>query len=264
MNFDECAKIFIELRDKIKNKEYSQHENYQTVELEFNKVFIETIKKSIIEKRFFSSSPLEIFIVDFNENLEFFEKEEIDFDEIAYIKKTYLHFISVISNRRHSKQGVYDYIPYLNDENYKLFCSIIRKRTNYLEKLLYKKGIEVIVTYPNGDTSLIVRDFKTHINIMVENDNLKPINTITKPKTNKSLLFDGKELNLSERFKIANKVLGIDTKIRTLNIPDLEKYQLLAYILGCDKDNARNLMNGSYKAKDRDLSTYFNDLGLNK
>lgn len=81
---------------------------------------------------------------------------------------------------------------------------------------------------------------------------------------NKSLLFDGKPLNLLERFKIADKVLGIDQKIRTLNIGDLQKYQLLAYILGCDKDNARNLMNGCYKSKPRDLSTYFNDLDLNK
>jgi hypothetical protein len=85
-----------------------------------------------------------------------------------------------------------------------------------------------------------------------------------KTKSNKSLLFDGKELNLSERFKIANKVLDIDSKLRTLNIKDLEKYQLLAYILGCDKDNARNIMNGSYKSKDRDLTTYFDELNLNK
>ena len=77
-------------------------------------------------------------------------------------------------------------------------------------------------------------------------------------------MFEGSQLNLSERFKIANEVLGIDAKIRTLKIPDLEKYQLLAYILGCDKDNARNLMNGTYKSKDRDLLTYFNDLGLIK
>jgi hypothetical protein len=80
----------------------------------------------------------------------------------------------------------------------------------------------------------------------------------------KSLLFDGKPLNLLERFKIANKVLDIDKKIRTLNIADLQKYQLLAYVLGCNKDNARDLMNGSYNAKARDLSTYFTDLDLNK
>ena len=85
-----------------------------------------------------------------------------------------------------------------------------------------------------------------------------------KSKTNKSLLFEGKELNLSERFKIANKVLDIDNKIRTLNIPDLEKYQLLAYILGCNKDNARNIMNGKYDTKDRDLTAYFDELNLKK
>ena len=80
----------------------------------------------------------------------------------------------------------------------------------------------------------------------------------------KSLLLDGRELNLSERFKIANKVLDIDNKIRTLNIKDLDKYQLLAYILGCDKDNARNIMNGTYNSKDRDLTAYFEELNLKK
>jgi len=88
--------------------------------------------------------------------------------------------------------------------------------------------------------------------------------TLKPTKPNKSLLFAGKELNLSERYKIANKVLNIDKVIRILNIKDSEKNQLLAYILGCDKDNARNLMNGTYKSKDRDLSNYFNDLDLNK
>jgi hypothetical protein len=86
----------------------------------------------------------------------------------------------------------------------------------------------------------------------------------TKQTKNKSLMYEGSNLNLSERFKIANEVLGIDNKIRTLNIPDLKKYQLLAHILGCDKDNARNLMNGTYNSKDRDLTNYFNDLNLNK
>ncbi len=95
---------------------------------------------------------------------------------------------------------------------------------------------------------------------------LEPVTSTIQPqlKQNKSLMFEGSNLNLSERFKIANEVLGIDKKIRTLNIQDLEKYQLLAYILGCDKDNARNLMNGQYKAKERDLNPYFNELGLNK
>jgi hypothetical protein len=80
----------------------------------------------------------------------------------------------------------------------------------------------------------------------------------------KSQLLDGRALNLSERYKIADKALNIDNTIRRLKIPELKKYELLAFILNCDKDNARNLMNGTYNSKDRDLSTYFNDLNLNE
>ncbi|WP_447635839.1 hypothetical protein [Flavobacterium microcysteis] len=105
-----------------------------------------------------------------------------------------------------------------------------------------------------------IKQVEFYIKKLIKDDenpqSVKPI------KPNKSLLFEGSSLNLSERFKIANKVLNIDKTIRMLNIKELEKYQLLAYILGCDKDNARNLMNGSYNSKDRDLSNYFNDLGL--
>ena len=83
-------------------------------------------------------------------------------------------------------------------------------------------------------------------------------------KESNSVLFNGKKLNLSERYTIANNLLEIDQKIRTLNIKDLEKYQLLAYILGCNKDNARDLMNGKYDSKDRDLTDFFKEIGLNK
>jgi uncharacterized protein YfeS len=81
-------------------------------------------------------------------------------------------------------------------------------------------------------------------------------------KENKNLMLNGKNLNLSERFKIANKVLDIDNKLRKLNIKELEKYDLLAKILNCHKDNARDLMNGKYNSKDRDLTDYFDQLGL--
>jgi hypothetical protein len=87
---------------------------------------------------------------------------------------------------------------------------------------------------------------------------------IAKPKPNKSLLFEGKNLNLSERYKIANKVINIEKQIRKLNIKELEKHQLLAYILGCDITTARNLYNGTYNSKDRDLSNFFNELDLNE
>lgn len=85
-------------------------------------------------------------------------------------------------------------------------------------------------------------------------------------KQNKSLMLGGEKLNISERYKILNRVLDFDKKVHPLNIREQEKYQLLAYILGIDKDNARKIMNGSHDSKDRNdiLDIYFNELGLNK
>ena len=85
-----------------------------------------------------------------------------------------------------------------------------------------------------------------------------------KQKTNKSLMFKSAHLNIKDRYRILNKVLDFDKKVHPLNIGELEKYQLLSYILGIDKDNARKLMNGSHHAKDNDLTSYFDELGLNK
>lgn len=264
MNFDELGIRLRELYDKIRSQDYFVNESYDIVKVEFNEVFLNLITASKTEKKYFSCSPLEVYTIHLNEEIKICKEESFDFYENEYLQTEYLQQIKILNTSNTSLIEYPYYLVLLDRTHYNLFRSILKQRIEYLEKLLFKKGIEVIVRYPNGDTSRIVRDFKKHINIMVENDNLQPLTSTQKPKTNKSLLFNGKELNLSERFKIANEVLGIDTKIRTLKIGDLEKYQLLAYILGCDKDNARNLMNGSYKTKDRDLSTYFNDLGLNK
>lgn len=77
-------------------------------------------------------------------------------------------------------------------------------------------------------------------------------------------LLNGKQLNLSERFTIAKEVLNIESVLRTLNIAELQKYELLAFIMGCNKDNARDLMNGNYNSKDRDLKEYIQSLKLKK
>jgi hypothetical protein len=176
-----------------------------------------------------------------------FENEFIDVEKIDFIKSDYKGLITLTNYYKNSS--------FWNKKVLQLLASSFEKKIQYLDDILSEFGIKASVHFSGTSADI---DFLYN----------KPQNETppqaTKQKTNKSLLFNGKELNLSERFKIANEVLGIDKKIRTLNIPDLEKYQLLAYILGIDKDNARNLMNGSYKSKDRDLLTYFNDLGLNK
>lgn len=141
--------------------------------------------------------------------------------------------------------------PLVNSDDFQVYCDISDLKEDFVRSL---KKIKMFLEYQKQ---------KLEMELKIETTSLELAPEI-KQKTNKSLLFNGKELNLSERFKIANKVLDIDNKLRTLNIKDLEKYQLLAYILGCDKDNARNLMNGSYKSKDRELTSYFNYLNLNE
>ena len=96
-------------------------------------------------------------------------------------------------------------------------------------------------------------------NLIKENENPKVIEPI---KLNKNLLFNGKPLNLLERYQIANKVLDIENKINTLNITKDKKNELLSYILDCNIDNAKKLLNGNYDAKPRNLKSYFKDLDL--
>ncbi|MGG5578040.1 hypothetical protein ACPDHL_11965 [Myroides sp. C15-4] len=85
----------------------------------------------------------------------------------------------------------------------------------------------------------------------------------TKPIERKSLV-NGKTLNLLDRFNLANELLDLEKNIRKLNIQDLEKYELVSIILGCDKDNARNLMNNRYNAKPNDLQELYDKLNLPK
>jgi hypothetical protein len=187
----------------------------------------------------------------YNDLLETYLLEYEDYEEIDFIN------IEIESYKKHIV--ILDELEKtINDTSeYKLNSGYIENLLNTFELLDYENCID----YNKRDRSIL--SFNKIIKFL-ELQKQNPIQTPTKTKTNKSLLFEGKDLNLSERFKIANKVLDIDKKIRTLNIKELEKYQLLAYILGCDKDNARNLMNGSYNSKDRDLTNYFNDLDLNK
>jgi hypothetical protein len=168
-----------------------------------------------------------------------FSKSELEFIDIIF---------SFLNNRYHRFMNVYSIFE--NNDKYKVLKTI-GDETKFWVKSKY--------------TNLILRESTNHSKkLFFTEGKLEKLNNVTtKPnKPNKTLLFEGKDLNLSERYKIANKVLNIDKEIRKLNMKDLEKYQLLAYILGCNKDNARNLMNGTYNSKDRDLTKYFNDLGL--
>jgi hypothetical protein len=93
--------------------------------------------------------------------------------------------------------------------------------------------------------------------------NNEPTKIETKPES-KSLNFEGKPLNLYERYLIANKILDIDKKLHKLNIPKSKKNELLSYILGCNIDNAKKILDGKYDSKTRDFEDFFNELNLNE
>ena len=68
-------------------------------------------------------------------------------------------------------------------------------------------------------------------------------------ETNNPLLIEGKAPNILERYTIANKLLDIDTTISGLNITAEGKSILLAQIMGCSKQAARELLNGTYNGR---------------
>lgn len=61
----------------------------------------------------------------------------------------------------------------------------------------------------------------------------------------KPLLINGFKPNISERYKIADEVLNLYENINSKNISATEKHILLAHILGCSQQVARELFNGT-------------------
>jgi hypothetical protein len=248
MSFEELGIRLRELYDIEIYTDNSQNENYKPVKAEFNEVFLNLVKASMSEKKFFSGSPLNLFEIILKDDIENNEQAEFDFDEIEYIKKIYLRQCNLLSSRSDfSKNELYYYISYLNVENKNLFRSIINKRINFLEKLLYKKGIEVIVTYPNGDASRIDRKFKKHINIMVQNDNLQPI----KPIYENTLKWNGTQTEFIELVKslIENgNVKGTQTEI----------ISKLSNVFNIEVNNPNKLIN-DLKLRNIDSETLFLD-----
>jgi hypothetical protein len=118
----------------------------------------------------------------------------------------------------------------------------------------YKDFIEKLEKQPV--TKEMPIEFKKHWLIEYKkyyNYFLDKLRTIPKEDRNtKGNLLEGKKINLSERYRIANEMFNLDKTIRTLNIQDKEKYKLLAIILDCNETNARLIMNGNYQGKIRE------------
>jgi hypothetical protein len=247
MDFDKCATLLKKLHDKARNQEYSENENYETIEIESNEVFVNLIRFSVTEKKYFSSSPLEVYTLYLNEELKAEEKESLDFDEIQYLKKEYQKQSKILNTQRNSASFPF-YRNQLNDENYNLFQSILKKRITYLEKFLFKKGIEVILSKPYPYKVNI--EFKTHINTMVENDNSLP----TKPQHENTLNWTGEQTEFIELFK----ALLLNGSITGTGNQE-DKINQLANILNFKINNPYKLLNDIKTTRNNGSETLFLD-----
>ena len=173
MNFEELRIRLSELYDKIRSQDYSENESYDIVKTEFNEVFLRNINASTLELKYFSCSPLPVYIIYFKQETEICKTESIDFYEDEHLKNEYLKQITVLNLSRDSIHKYPYYLHLLNQSNYNLFCSILKKRIQYLEELLYKNGIEVNVSIPTEEFESSKTTFKKHFNLVVANNNLQ-------------------------------------------------------------------------------------------
>jgi hypothetical protein len=186
----------------------------------------------------------------FDDRFKVYENEYIDIKKIEFIASEYTEIVNSYYYQR--------FRVIWGLKELELLKNAEVKKRKFLENLLRENNCTVETTYAENSP---FEPTQFYVEIIEQNSQAQ---ITTKPKTNKSLMLNGKGLNLKDRYTILNKVLDFDKIVHPLNIGELEKYQLLAYILGCDKDNARKLMNGSHDAKYNDLAPYLSGLGLNK
>lgn len=83
-------------------------------------------------------------------------------------------------------------------------------------------------------------------------------------KKGKPILINGVKPNISERYKITNEILDIYKKINSKNISATEKHKLLAHIMGCSQQTARELFNGTQtkrtSIRDKVINPYLDTL----
>jgi hypothetical protein len=186
----------------------------------------------------------------FEDRFKVYENEFIDVKKIEFVGSEYTDIVNSYYYQKFRVRW--------NLKELELLKNAEVKKIKFLETLLLENNCTVETTFAENSSHIPIQFYVE----IIEQKSQTQI--ITKPKANKSLMLNGKGLNLKDRYTILNKVLDFDKIVHPLNIGELEKYQLLAYILGCDKDNARKLMNGSHDAKNNDLTSYLIELGLKK
>lgn len=197
------------------------------------------------EKYLYLKETAKEYIEKHDKRLEEF-LDEFEADEMDYIKKEMEYFENTLYDVQNS-EGSHDGHSVTGYDNF-----------SAADELVFNIGYDKFMYSTNKKLKFL--ESKIIVDSPYQNGSKNESNT----KETEHTLFNGKKLNIAERYTIANKIFGFEKTFKTLNISDDEKYKILSYVLNCNKDNARHVMNGTYKAKERDLTNYFASLNLNK
>ena len=128
--------------------------------------------------------------------------------------------------------------------------SYITKSSDVIQKL-FKRNSEYSIKNPEHVTTLTENSLKTVflcrklMQLGIHVDFKKIISDRVYTKKNNPLLISGKKPNISERYKIANEVFGLYETLNKKNVSATEKHILLAHVMGCAEQTARELFNGT-------------------
>lgn len=193
------------------------------------------------------------FSIEYEKNVRKYLRENEGVNEVDFINHEIQKYTNLISNFEIINDEVIKK-EILNSKHYSHLNVLNAEVEGYEDALnhsiKYEKGIKEEIL---GGYEYYLKEYKFKLTRLPQ-----PI----KGSINKTKLLNGKQLNLSERYQIADKIFGIDKKIRSLNLLDAEKYKIISLIFDCNPTNARHVMNGKYPAKVKEdlISTYLNDL----
>lgn len=192
----------------------------------------------LTEKHFidYQKSGYRDFIKDYEIKLsEFTEKNRV------YSKKTYEdgEVIETEFDSLTSKEIEKDFLS-------KLLESIIKRNDELISKSELDEKDQIGLLSFNYKVHFITSKLqKLDFDYKILDNQKVEFNKTTNKKKNTKLLIEGKVPNVSERYKIANETCDIYNAINKKNISAAEKHKLLAHIMGCSQQVARELFNGT-------------------
>jgi hypothetical protein len=175
----------------------------------------------------------------FIKNHELIVSKLINHDITDYGENNILHLefalnFYLLSNITHNTSRLWDYKVHRENTN-RTISKRIQKFTlnqNIIHTFLSKKLETFTFLFSSLDSSFELKR------------ELEKIPLLKKSNT-QNLLIEGKKPNISERYKIANDVFGVYETLNSKNISATDKNILLAHILGCNQQTARELFNGT-------------------